>query len=504
MAAAGITGVGSARLSDGFGSLSDVVGEASSSSVMSAIGSWERRDVDLAVLLDHERTAPDQGLTLALLDLRSGDGPLPVRAAADRVLRHVAPWVLDVDSALQALRPTKVDDRSWALFCSWSSWRAPRSLQQLGAEAGLSGQRTGKITHRVDARLRAGLSAAPASLRWLVGSLGRRLGPVATVGHLEATLARLGVEGSASELLVWLAGPYRPVPARTGWLAIDPATIVARSAACLSADGGVRRLADVEAELGLDPELGGSWLRACGATVIHDLAVLVTGPLAGVVERILDAHGRTLAAPAIASAISDGGRTPAAPALHRALRAPRFRRSPAGELGLRDWGDEVFTEPVPGPGGASQRLKPAPLESRPEAEAAVAEARLPVDGGHESTADGRLWLWVRVDGDVLRGLDAVVPTGLMEGLGVGVGQRRAFTSRYGPIVLAYDGPQPIRGAIRAVTLAAGCYEGDTLLLGFSEAGDVVVEFRRTVGYGTAPVPTGAALTFPPLTNGGMP
>jgi hypothetical protein len=474
---------------------------------MSEVGSWESRDVDLAVLLCHERTAPDQGLTLALLDLRTGDGPLPVRAAADRVLQQVAPWVLDVDSALQALRPTKVDDRSWALFCSWSSWRAPCSLQQLGAEAGLSGQRAGKIAHRVDARLRAGLDAAPPSLRWVVGSLGRRLGPVTTVVHLAGTLDRLGVEGSA-ELLVWLAGPYRPVPDRPGWLAVDPATIVARSAACLSADGGVRRLADVVAELGLDAESGGNWLRACGATVIHDLTVLLTGPLASVVERLLDAHGRTLAAPTIASAITDGGRTLAAPALHRALRAPRFRRTPAGEFGLRDWGDEPFTEPVPGPGGASQRLKPEPRERprtpRPEAEAAAAEARLPVAGEHESTADGRLWLWVRVDGDVLRGLDAVVPTGLMEGLGVGVGHRRTFSSRYGPIVLAYDGPQPIRGAVRAVTLAAGCYEGDTLLLGFSGAGDVVVEVRRTVGYGAAPLPTGAALTLSPLTIGGTP
>ncbi|MGH9073625.1 MAG: hypothetical protein ACRDZQ_05850, partial [Acidimicrobiales bacterium] len=96
-------------------------------------------------------------------------------------------------------------------------------------------------------------------------------------------------------------------------------------------------------------------------------------------------------------------------------------------------------------------------------------------------ADGRSWLWVRVDRDVLRGAEAAVPLATVELVGLRPHHRRTFSSRFGPVTLVHDGDQTTRGSVRAVALAAGAGDGDTLLLGFSGAGDFVVEVHRPPG-----------------------
>ena len=105
---------------------------------------------------------------------------------------------------------------------------------------------------------------------------------------------------------------------------------------------------------------------------------------------------------------------------------------------------------------------------------------------YEATSGERLWLWVRVDGEVLRGSEAAVPVALVEGLGLAPFARRTFSSRWGPVTLAYDAPQPKRGPVRAVALAAGARPDDTLLLGFNSEGNLDVEVRH--GSGQVPQP----------------
>lgn len=461
-----------------------------------------RLAADLAALLDSERVARDQELTVALLKLRDGGAQENLQGPADRLLRQAAPWALDPGGALLAMRPPVADRRNWALFRAWSSWRSPRSLQQLAADNGISAQRAGRIAHDVAAGMRAELHSAPASLRWIVDALGHHLGSVAEHALLDTTLAQLGAAGRAAEVLVWLAGPYHRLPQRPGWLAREPAAIVGRTAMSLSTDGGVRQLSEVEAELGLSHEQSAAWLRVNQATIVFELSVSLAGALPSVIERILDAHGRPLAVPAIIGALADGGRPVAEPSVERALRRGRFPSSPTGEFGLPGWSDEAGTSRTcKSKAVARVPAGPARTERRPRTSrySAGVLSQLRSAPGEPLPSGERLWLRVRVDGEVLRGAEGVVPAALVEGLGVVAATRRSFSSRYGPIVLAFDGPEPVRGTVRAITLAAGAHDGDALLLGFSRDGDVAVEVHRGTDQSMPPDPVPAASHF--LTGG---
>jgi hypothetical protein len=296
----------------------------------------------------------------------------------------------------------------------------------------------------------------------------------------------------AAELLPWLAGPYRAVPRYAGWLAVEPRQLATRTRACLEADGGVRRLADVQAEFA-DLEIEARqlihWLRASGATVIHDLTVLLAGPVPDAVERVLDAHGLPRTPQEIAADLADAGRTIPPGALDAALHHRRFARAKNGAIGLSAWPPE--RRPTNSKRQTNRKPKARKL--------AAAEPK-----AAQSDSPERLWLWVRVDDDVLRGADAAVPIALVQDLGLAPLSRRTFASRWGPVTLAYDGPQPARGSVRAVALAAGARTDDTLLLGFSRTSpDVAVEVRR----GSVPTAdadaTGTGLTlFPEIASGG--
>jgi hypothetical protein len=443
---------------------------------------------DLALLLHLERGCPKQPLLEALFEHRCGDGPTELADAADRLVRMHAPWALDAGPAIAALLEAAGDDRSRRLFAASSLGRDQRSLEQLADGEGISGQRTGKIVHQAGARVREALSRAPAPFPWLVAAVRRRLGGVTTQEQADVVLARLGVVGNpGTELLLWLAGPYHPVPGHSGWLATHPRLVAPLTSRCLSADGGVRRLVDVEAELAeIDVPANQlvPWLRACAAIVVHDLVVSVAGPVADVVERVLDAHGVAQTVDEIQADLGDGGREVPLATLDRTMRSRRFVRTGDGSARLATWAEDARRS---APMASSRRRRAAP----PPAPAIDAPP-----GGE------RLWLWVRVDTDALHGSEAAVPAALVEGVGLAPLTRRTFSSRWGPVTLAHDGPQPTRGSVRAVALAAGARLDDTLLLGFSPAGDAVVEVRRASGQASKPDSTGDTATFSDALTGG--
>ena len=132
----------------------------------------------------------------------------------------------------------------------------------------------------------------------------------------------------------------------------------------------------------------------------------------------------------------------------RQLRERRFTHTSDGAVSLVEWEQS----PAGTSTGAGRR---GPT---------VGNARVKVHTPCDQAEQERLWLWVRVDGDVLRGSEASVPVALAEGLGLAPLTRRTFSSRWGPVTLSYDTLQATRGPVRAVALATGAKVDDTLLL----------------------------------------
>ena len=492
------------------------------------------RDWDLGVVLGHEREAAPRPILEGLLAAR-GWGTPDARAAAARLLDHDAPWATDLAPG-EAFLVGAPSAHQAALFLDWLQGAKARTLETIGRQRGMNAPAVGDALARAGRRMRAVLDQAPPPWPWLVAELRRRLGSVTTEDLLGDALERSGARrGSLSaSLAAWLAGPYSPVRGHPGWVATHPASLLSRSALSVRADGGVRLLADVSAELAdleLCPGMVVPWLQAFGAVVVHELVVSTAGPLADAVERILDAHGTTRTVPQIAEDLVAGGRTVTDAALAAAVRARRFRMLEDGAVGLAAWGDVGprghATPAVRGRRQARARSpEPTRVDHRPgrlpgaprgtatersdqviSPDSGAVRSRAPRDATEvpEERAREPVRLWVRVDEAVLRGEEGVVPTELVERLGLGAQSRRTFSCRWGPVTLAYEGLQPVRGSLRAVARAVGARSGDTLMLGFSPAGDVAVELRgmsnpaphtdpgRAVGVGTPPDPDAAFL-----------
>ncbi|MGH9107006.1 MAG: hypothetical protein ACRDZX_14480, partial [Acidimicrobiales bacterium] len=459
-------------------------------------GAWQKGHNDeLALLLRHERASGRPGLLSAILDLRSGDGPEPVREAAHRLLEERAPWALDLARPVAALVAAAGDGRDQRLFASWTLQEQRPTFEDLARAEGVCRQNVNRLVRQAESRVRAALAGAPPPLPWAVAAVRSQLGTVATQEQLATVLAGVGArKAPAGALIAWLAGPYTALPGRPGWVGAQPpqpAELLVRTVRCLAADGGVRRLEEVEAELadlGVSPGNFVGWLATNGAAVVHDLSVSVNGALAGAVERLLDAHGAPRSPDQLAADLVAGGRHADPEALASALRAPRFARPPGGPVSLASWGEgaQAAAKAVTTARAATARAaKRAPERHRPSLP--TAGRRSPqAPPGDERGGGELLWLWVRVDGAVLRGAEAAVPTALVEGLGLAPLSRRTFSSRWGPVTLAHDLPQPTRGPVRAVALAAGARADDTLLLGFSASGSVDVEVRRGAGQAGPP------------------
>ena len=456
-----------------------------------------RKRDDLRAVLLYERDRPDQALTEALLAKRSALEPSPVRDAADRLLRLHAPWVLDLAGAAEALIGAAGDERSRRLFVARSLRPDGPSPGDLAGQEGVSAERIRQIVQSAGRRVRDALTATPGPLQWAVRTMRDRLGSVTTGEGLAATLAILGASTEpAVELVPWLAGPYLPVPRRPGWMAVQPREAVSRTAACLAADGGVRRMTDVESELadlGVRADQLVAWLSASGAAVVHDLAVLVVdGHVTDAAERLLDAHGVPRTFGELVADFAAGAQIVDEGALATALRNRRFSRTANGAVGLAAWGAEEESRHANKQHGRPRPTRPV-QPGRPDT---PARRRSP-------SASDRLWLWVKIDDEALRGSEADVPVALVEGLGLEPPGRRTFSSRWGPLSLAYEGAQPTRGSVRAVALAAGARVDDTLLLGFSVAGDVAVEVRPAVAPGSSPGESATGFVFSPeIANGG--
>jgi hypothetical protein len=491
---------------------------------------------DLGTILELERRGPDQPVLESLLDSvfeTDAASPDPVsnapNEAARRLLEGSAPWALQYQAQLLELLQAIGDDQDRSIFVRAELGCGPRaSLTELGAEIGISSSRVGQRRDRAAEQLRDELAASPAPLEWVVRRVRRSLGLVAPLESVAGELRRHGLadqngrsdSGRAARLLLWLAGPYRHDARVPGWLVVGTDDFAARTKNELGKDGGVRSLAEMAAwlvQVGVARHLVVPWLESCGAAVVDDdLCVCLTGTLRDVLERLIDAHGRGVSVEECGELLGAGGRVAAGEDLERALRARRFRSLAGGIFELSTW------PPVP-PGTRAARRAPRSVEIRSSVGRSVpgGECSGHFEPGHESDGEQlnlpgverlasletdqiesvtwghvpgacprpsdpdapvipvRAWLTVEIDAALLRGASSVVPDALVRALGIGLGQRRTFASRYGPLTISNYGPEPVRSPLRPLALGAGAALGDSLAIGLGADGDVVVEVNRT-------------------------
>ncbi len=522
-------------------SIAAVLGACFERSLLGLLMGTEAHDgSDLDVLLREERRGPRQPVLESLLDAATTDLGTPRAASARRLLASSAPWALEHVSALSELLGGIRDDEDRSIFIALELSTDRRSLARLAEEFGISSQRVGQRRDRAGLQVREELAAAPAPLQWLVERVRRSLGRAATAQAIEDLLRCLGLDPStgpeasrSAELLLWLAGPFDPAARCPGWRCVQPDDLFSQTRETLVQDGGVRSFAAIGAlleELGVTKAAVRPWTRACGAAVVDDdIAVWLPGPLADVLERLMDARGRGLTSSECCRFLLEGGRPVEQSDLQRALRGRRFRRVTDEVYELVSWPQErPGTRSPKGPGTRQRRPSGAagagatfrqervtdiargakvsggallrggggtfhpdqnrqlglPGIGRPEddddgaAQMRDAEAGWAVVAPNaEDSASCRVWWSARVDSDLLRGDESSVPDGIVRALGIGLRQRRTFSSRYGPVTLANDGTEPSRGSLRPIAMAAGASPGDVLALGFTAEGDVLVAVR---------------------------
>jgi hypothetical protein len=514
-----------------------------------------RRSDDLATILELERRGPHQPVLESLLEsavrtARSSPAPESgaIGDAVRKLLVRSASWALEYERPLLDLLQAIAEDKDRSIFERAELGCGVRaSLPELASELGVSSTRVGQRRDRAASQVRDELGASPAPLEWVVRAVRRSLGVAAPWEAVVEEVGRHGLEdptGSsqaarAASLLLWLAGPYRHDARVPGWLVAPTEDLAGRTKAELVKDGGVRRISELEAWLvrhGLASHLSVKWLNACGGAVVDgDLSVCLSGPLADVLERLLDAHGRGLTPEDCAVLLRAGRRAATEADVERAFHARRFRSAADGTVELAVW------PAVPTDKSTPRRQRRSVHIARPAAGSApLGESRY-VPAGHDgegiqlslpgveglasseddeigtvsvgpapralrhpSEADPgeapvRAWLTVEVDAALMRGESAGVPSLLVRALGLGLGQRRTFASRYGPVTISNDGPAPMRGPLRPLVLGAGADSGEFLALGFGAGGDVVVEVLRTptgTGETTGGTPAGANHVHP--------
>jgi hypothetical protein len=406
--------------------------------------------VDLAILFDHEHAGSRRALLDALEELSGDANPEIVRAAALRLLR-VTSHDADQATALRDILAAAGDPRDIDVFVGRTLELGSRpTIDELAERFGVCAERIRQIRTRAETRVRAAAAAAPPPIPATFAALRSWLGAVVPMSVADDVVCRLGAGSACSRsggLLLWLAGPYHPVTGRLDWLALDPVAITTTTADSLSQDGGVRPAEEVRAELaaeGVRAEHRDTWIAARGGIEVDDMVVHDAGRMGTIAERVLFATGRRMGAAELAEVIGTKDRI--AELTRILVRDRRFVCVGADGYELAEWGGVAVLE-------------------TPEVPEAAAGC---------TSIDGRWWLRVPVAADVVSGTCQPVPVDLVDAMSLVSSNDRAFTSRYGPVIIFHDGAVAACGPLRHVALACGAQPGDELWLGFHPSGDVAV------------------------------
>lgn len=286
---------------------------------------------------------------------------------------------------------------------------------------GLSLERTRQLKAVVREQLVA-VSKQAAAVELRVGELARRLGLATDHEGLETVLRSLQLPAAsdpAGLLAVWLAGPYRPVPRHDGWWSPHPVELVDETQALLSTGGGVHShevaIKDL-IRIGVLEVHADRWLSRQRVKIEHGLVVDLCGRVGDVAARVLEATGKALEYSELRSWMP--------PAISPSALASELNRNP------------IFIETGP---------------DRWEL----------TDWGGERSAH-LVRIGVEVTPEEVSGADAALSSEVARLLRLRPGKRVALATRFGPIVVAYDGVRVTRGSARPVVLASGAAIGDVL------------------------------------------
>ena len=391
---------------------------------------------DVAVVLAYDRS---HGATLrGVLAEVAASGPPDVRVAAERILTVGAGSGPDRRlRVLDAVLAAAGDVRDRAVF-EHTVLTCGRSLarSEVAAALGIGLERLRQLRMRTIERVDAAVVDCPVEIGDLAARVAERVGSAAPCTAIDALFAEGGLAGlddSRSRLLLRIAGPYRPVDGHRGWVALDPVELIAETGRVIHEDGGVRLREHVAKELagvGMTGEHLASWLAEQPVRVIDDLVVATTGTCGDVTERLLHAYGRAMTRSELA------GWVPGGPAGIDALWSARDRRfvvTGDDTVALTEWDDTAADNP-------DGREPPARM------------------------------LRVAVDAGVIAGAGGPVPAAVAHGLGLRRGVRCSFPTRFGPVVVGFDGDGATRGSIRPVVMAVGAAIGDELVIGLDGDG----------------------------------
>ena len=438
-------------------------------------------------LLDYERTMGRQRLQVALNEFVTHEAPPDVVAAA-RALGAVDDLLMQTDrpsdgeptdQTRSTLRTTKsatserVVGEATKILHSIGSLRDRAVFEHLHLELGervngtelaktlgLGRESVSRIRTATAERVHNGVEALPAqtaeALAELLTELRGRLGCAVQTATVNETLRTLGLPtrfDTRSALLLWLAGPYTHVPGSNDWLVSDSDTLEVATAttAVLAEDGGVRTIDSVLADLttlGIIEGEAAPWLARQPVRCSDGLVVSLVGSCASVVERILFATGSPMTVAAIEAWFADVTQDtrPSTAALVRALTLDaRFATAGTSSFGLAEWIPERSGRTVSPTTATSSETRRTQHHYSPE----------------------DLVVRVPVTAVTLAGTPGAVEASLVDALAIDRGGARTFTTRFGPIVLAFPIDGPRHGSLRPVALAAGAKVGDFLVLDFS-------------------------------------
>jgi hypothetical protein len=338
----------------------------------------------------------------------------------------------EVAAALDACLTSVPDTRGRAAFEIDDLQIASSSDEWLPAYEliGLSNVHSNRLKRAAREHVRIAAAENP-TLTNTIARLADHLGDAIDDDDLEHALVELGLPGTndlAGLLALWLAGPYAPVPGydRNGdipsdgrWWSPRSSEIAEETSELLASSGGVHAhdhlLSDL-VRIGVSEMCAPRWLARQRVRIHDGIVVLVTGRVAEVLTRVFEATGRAMSHAELASWMPTDEMAATVATELRKNRA--FLETGPNSWELADWGG--------------------------------------VPSAHVVHID------VAVTPAVLAGDEADLPSEVAALLGLRPGTRLNLSTRFGPLVMSYDGARVVRGSARPVVLASGAATGDVL------------------------------------------